>query len=158
MEARIGLSQENATAVSQMLQKILADEFVLYTKTRKAHWCVTGPGFLTKHKYFEELYLQLEVLIDEVAERIRILGLYPVASLQEFINLTSLTEHSLDDTKSVDFIKELLADHETIVKHLRGSIDMVIASFCDAGSGDFITQLMGKHEKIAWILRSQLDK
>jgi len=87
MEVKIGLSQESAGAVCHLLEKVLADEFVLYTKTRKAHWCVTGSDFLAKHKYFEELYLQIEEMIDEVAERIRILGHYPVASLKEFANI-----------------------------------------------------------------------
>ena len=156
MEAHIGLRQENAAAVCQLLQKVLADEFVLYAKTRKAHWCVTGASFLTLHKYYEELYIQLEEFIDEVAERIRLLGHYPVASLAEYVSLTSLAENA--GLENNNFILELLHDHETIIQHLRKHIEIITVKFADAGSADFVTQLMVKHEKTAWMLRSLLDK
>ena len=54
MEAKIGISADHLAAVAHSLSKILADEFVLYTKTRKAHWNVEGPDFYNKHKFFEE--------------------------------------------------------------------------------------------------------
>lgn len=156
MEVKIGLTEESITAGSHLLEKVLSDEFVLYTKTRKAHWCVVGPDFYNKHKYFEELYLQLEEIIDEVAERIRILGHFPVATLHAFINLTSLTENSRHGNTSEDFINELLNDHETIIFHLRGNIDNFNDKLHDAGTADYLTGLMGSHEKIAWMLRSHL--
>ena len=53
MEAQIGIRQEHLTAVAHSLGRILADEFVLYTKTRKAHWNVEGPDFYSKHIFFE---------------------------------------------------------------------------------------------------------
>ena len=67
MEANIGIKPANLAAVAQSLGKILADEFVLYTKTRKAHWNVEGPDFHSKHLFFESQYGQLEQIIDDVA-------------------------------------------------------------------------------------------
>ena len=54
MESKIGIKEENLAEVAHSLGKILADEYVLYTKTRKAHWNVEGPDFYNKHKFFEE--------------------------------------------------------------------------------------------------------
>src|SRR5688572_8337826 len=94
MKTTIGIKEENLAEVAHSLGKILADEFVLYTKTRKAHWCVTGPDFHSKHLFFESQYNQLEDIIDEVAERVRSLGHFPPATLKEYLALTHLTEQS----------------------------------------------------------------
>ena len=71
METAIGIREENRTEIGYMLSKLLADEFVLYTKSRNAHWNVEGIDFATKHKFFEDQYEQLDEIMDEVAERIR---------------------------------------------------------------------------------------
>jgi len=94
METRMGVRQEYLSEVAAVLSKVLSDEFVLYTKTRKAHWNVEGPDFYNKHIFFEQQYRQLEDLIDGVAERIRIIGHYAPASLKEYLRLTHLSEQS----------------------------------------------------------------
>ena len=66
-----GISETNRQEVSKQLTRVLADEYVLYTKTRNAHWNVEGHDFPDKHVFFETLYKQLETSIDEIAERIR---------------------------------------------------------------------------------------
>lgn len=57
MRANIGIRQESLAEVPHSLGRVLADEFVLYTKTRKAHWCVTGADFHSKHLFFEGQHL-----------------------------------------------------------------------------------------------------
>lgn len=156
MEAKIGIKQDNLAAVAHSLGKILADEFVLYTKTRKAHWNVEGPDFYNKHIFFEKQYGELEQTIDDIAERIRTLGHYPPASLKEFLDLTHLTEKDDQKNDSLSYIKELLGDHESILIHLRENIDDYANALKDAGSSDYITGLMEMHEKMAWMLRSHL--
>ncbi len=156
METRIGIKPQYLAAVAQSLGKILADETVLYTKTRKAHWNVTGPDFHAKHLFFEAQYEELEQLIDDIAERIRTLGHYPPASLKEYMQLTHLTEEYKGSNSSADYIKALLADHESILIHLRENINGYATAFHDAGTSDYITGLMEKHEKMAWMLRAHL--
>ncbi len=156
MEAKIGIKQDNLSAVAHLLGKILADEFVLYTKTRKAHWNVEGADFYNKHIFFEKQYGELEQIIDDVAERIRTLGHFPPASLKEFLALTHLSETSRGKNDSAGFIKELLGDHESILIHLRENIDDYANALMDAGSSDYITGLMETHEKMAWMLRAHL--
>ena len=157
METEIGIKPKNSAAVAQSLNQLLADEHVLYIKTRNAHWNVEGPDFLNMHRFFEEQYKQLEELIDDIAERIRTIGHYAEAKLNTFLRETHLTEDSREPNTSAGFIKALLEDHESIIIHLRENIDTYTEDWGDAGSGDFITGLMEKHEKMAWMLRAHLE-
>ena len=156
MKPSIGITSGHLTSASQALNSILADEFVLYVKTRGAHWNVEGPDFHSMHLYFEEQYDTLADIIDEVAERIRMLGHYASAKLTEYSELTHLTEQASQPNSSQGFIKTLLSDHETIIIHLRENIDYFNDELKDAGTADFITGLMEKHEKMAWMLRAHL--
>ena len=156
MEPAIGITSGNLTSVSHALNSILADEFILYTKTRGAHWNVEGPDFHSMHLYFESQYQALQDMIDEIAERIRVLGHYAVATLHEYVELTHLTEETVQPNSSEGFIKSLLNDHDTIIIHLRENINYFNDKLQDAGTADFITSLMEKHEKMAWMLRAHL--
>ena len=156
MKASIGIDTKNRQAVVDELSKILADEFVLYTKTLNAHWNIEGPDFYDKHKFFEGQYEQLQTVVDNVAERIRILGHYAPGSLKSFLSLTQLTEAVSEKNDSKGFIKELLEDHDSIIIKLRGNIDHFADDLNDSGSSDFITSLTEQHEKMAWFLRSHL--
>jgi starvation-inducible DNA-binding protein len=156
MKTNIGITENNSQLVVDQLARILADEYVLYTKTRNAHWNVEGADFYEKHKFFEMQYIQLEESIDKIAERIRTLGFYTPATLAAFLNLTQLTEFSREKNDSQGFIKELLMDHESIIFKLRENIHHFAIDCHDLGSSDFITGLMEEHEKMAWLLRSHL--
>ena len=156
MSINIGIKAENRSEVSRSLNILLADEYVLYTKTRNAHWNVEGPDFYAQHKFFEDQYTELEQIIDDLAERIRALGHFAVATLKDFLNLTHLSEQIRSENSSTGFIRELLADHETIIIHMRSSIDRMADEWHDAGTSDFITGIMEKHEKMAWMLRAHI--
>ncbi|SFE71889.1 Dps family protein [Thermoflexibacter ruber] len=156
METKIGISAENLQAVTQILAKILADEFVLYTKTRNAHWNVEGKDFYSVHKFFEDQYEALDEIIDDVAERIRSLGHYAPATLKNYLQLTHLTEQAREKNDSEGFIRELLQDHQSIIIYLRENINRFANDYHDLGTSDFITGLMESHEKMAWMLRSHL--
>lgn len=155
MKAQIGLEPKKAESIAEVLSSLLADEFVLYAKTRNAHWNVQGPDFHTVHLYFETLYHELETYIDDVAERIRQIGHFAPATLKDYLELTSLTEERVDKNDSISFIKDLLSDHEAIIIFLRENIDKIEEDY-DFGTSDFLTSLMEKHEKTAWMLRSHL--
>jgi starvation-inducible DNA-binding protein len=156
MNTNIGISPKNLQAVTVELTKLLADEFVLYTKTRNAHWNVEGADFHSMHVFFEQQYNQLDEYMDSVAERIRQLGHYAPATLQSFLSLTHLTEKLGEKNDSTGFIKELLVDHENIIIFLRENINRFANDYGDAGTSDFITGLMEKHEATAWMLREHL--
>jgi len=156
MKASIGITSGNLQAVSTELSKLLADEFILYTKTRNAHWNVEGPDFHAMHIFFEQQYEALDETMDSVAERIRQLGHYSPATLKSFLSLTHLTEKTGQRNDSMDFIRELVTDHENIIIFLRENINRFANEYGDAGTSDFITGLMEEHEKMAWMLRAHL--
>ena len=156
MQPNIGIKKEDLSAVSQILSGVLADEFLLYTKSRNAHWNVEGPDFHDKHKFFEAQYEALDELMDEVAERIRTLGHYAPGTLKDFLQLTHLTEASRSKNDSQGYIKELLTDHENIIIFLRENIDKIADEYHDVGTSDFLTGILEQHEKMAWMLRSHL--
>lgn len=156
MEIEIGINAANRQAVATALSKILADETVLYIKTKKAHWNIEGADFYDKHKFFETQFGQLDEVIDNVAERIRSIGHYAPATLKSYLNLTHLSEETREKNNSQGFIKELLEDHESIIHVLREHIKPFTNDFHDLGTSDFITGLMETHEKMAWFLRAHL--
>lgn len=156
MTTDIGISEENRKSVANILSKILADEFVLFTKTKNAHWNVEGIDFYDKHKFFEEQANQLDESVDRVGERIRTLGHYAPTSLKSFLELTQLSESNQSKNSSKDFIEALLADHQCIIISLRQNINIFANDYEDLGTSDFITGLLQEHEKTAWILRAHL--
>jgi starvation-inducible DNA-binding protein len=156
MKTNIGISDANRKIIAEQLSKLLADEFVLYTKTLNAHWNLEGPDFHSVHLYFEELYGQSQEYIDSVAERIRQLGHYAPATLNDFLKLTHLTEQLKGGNNSQDLIKNLLGDHEAVIEFIRANVKEFDEAHKDAGTNDFITSLMEKHEKTAWMLRAHL--
>lgn len=155
MKAEIGIPDENSKAVALLLNKLLANEFVLYTKTRNYHWNIECSSFMEMHKLYESQYNELEEIIDEVAERVRKIGHYAEGRLKDYVELADLEEQEYTD-KQMQQIKNLLDDHETLVRNIRGHIGKVEDTYKDAGTADFLTGLLQKHETIAWMLRSYL--
>lgn len=152
----IGLNDEQRAGVAALLRKTLADEFVLYTKTRKYHWNVEGMRFHDLHKFFEAQYDEIAENIDEAAERIRMLGHYSPGSLTEFLKDARLGEDTGGQINAETMIKNLVADHESIIQSLRLDVETAKDTFNDAGNQDFLTGLLEAHEKTAWMLRSLL--
>ena len=154
----IGISEKNRGVVGGILNALLADEYVLYTKTRKYHWNVTGPHFSELHKFFESQYEIIDETIDEVAERARALGEAAFGTLAEFSEHTSLEEHAGKNPDADGMIEDLLEDHETVINNLRRDLKACAGKYADAGTSDFLTGLMEGHEKMAWMLRTFLEK
>ena len=157
MELQIGLTQDQRQGVIALLKTLLADEYILYTKTRNFHWNVTGPLFHDLHRFFESQYEDLDEKIDEVAERIRALGGTAPGSLGEMLQLATLKEAAGGKLKSQEMAGALLSDHEAVIVSLRSGLETAQGKFGDAGTADFLTGLMEEHEKMAWMLRSMLE-
>ena len=153
MTPNIGLSAKNLKGVTSLLSAVLADAMLLYTKTRKFHWNVSGNSFMELHKLFEKQYNQLEEAIDEIAERINKLGTKTPGTMQEFLQLSSLKESPGKYPSQKEMLSELLKDHETVIIQLRKYIDDCDEKYKDMGTSDFLTDLIKQHETIAWTLR-----
>lgn len=152
----IGISAENLKKVTTVLNNVLADGNMLYIKLRKFHWNVRGKDFVEYHELFEEQYTKVAEAIDEVAERISTLGGIAIGTTSEFAKLSKLKETPGKCPTSDAMVKELLTDHESIIRSLRESIDKCEDDFEDKGTADFLTGLMQEHEKMAWKLRQYL--
>ena len=156
MKTDIGLSDEQRDNVVKILNALLSDEYVLYTKTRNYHWNVIGPQFNDLHKFFEEQYTELNVVADDVAERARSLGGWALGTLKEFSQHARVNEYPGQYPQAREMITNLLGDHETIVRQLRTDLETAERHH-DMGTNDFLTGLMEKHEKMAWMLRAFLQ-
>ncbi|GJM29705.1 MAG: DNA starvation/stationary phase protection protein [Cyclobacteriaceae bacterium] len=157
MRTNIGIPQENTAKVAERLSVLLADEYVLYTKTLRAHWNQEGLDFHSKHLFFEESYNKIKEQVDSIAERLRKIGHYAPATLEKFLELTHLSEEYEGDNSSDGYMKVLLSDHSSIIIYIRGIISM-IEEYGDVGTADFLTNLLQEHEKIAWVLRASVAK
>ena len=157
MTPNIGITGKNQAAVVAILNAVLADEYVLYTKTRNYHWNVVGPQFNDLHKFFEAQYEALDDIVDDVAERARSLGGNALGTLAEFTRQTRLKEKVGEYPSARTMLADLLADHETLIRQLRADLDVAMDKHNDAGTSDFLTRLMEKHEKMAWMLRACQD-
>jgi starvation-inducible DNA-binding protein len=156
MNPNIDIKDKNREVTAEILNILLSDEYVLYTKTRNAHWNITSPQFIELHKFFESQYEELDVIIDDVAERVRAIGHFALGSLKDFLGVTHLSEDPYKFSDSRHIIQTLLADHESIICNIRTEIDKVMNKCKDAGTADFITGIMEQHEKMAWMLRAHL--
>ncbi|MGM8362284.1 Dps family protein [Flavobacterium sp. ARAG 55.4] len=156
MEPKIGITKKDLNTSVDFLTVVLANEMLLYVKTRKFHWNVSGNSFMELHKLFEEHYTQLEHTIDEIAERISKLGAKAIGTMQEFIDHATLKENS-KVVEQKDMINELLSDHETTLKQLRDYIKE-IEETNDYGTADFLTALLQSHETQAWTVRKYMNK
>ncbi|PKD44970.1 Dps family protein [Rhodohalobacter barkolensis] len=152
----IGIKESDRKKVAAKLQKLLADEHVIYIKTRNYHWNIKAANFAELHAFYEEQYGELEGVIDEIAERIRMIGFLSTGRMSEFLKLTELKEGK-EITDSGEQVSNLMKDHESVIKYLRNCI-RDFEDLNDMGSADFVTALMQQHEKMRWMLESFLPK
>jgi starvation-inducible DNA-binding protein len=153
MKPNLGITDKNLKAVHTILNTVLADGNILYIKLRKFHWNLSGDNFMELHLLFEEQYTAVAESIDEVAERISTLGGTAIGTTSEFASGSQLKENPGKIPANQEMLKELVGDHEAIVRALRKFVDDTEEKYGDAGTSDFLTGLMQKHEKMAWKLR-----
>ncbi len=155
-DANIGLASRERDGSIRAMNVALANASLLTIKTKKFHWDVVGPQFMTLHKLLDEQYATLSIYADEIAERIRMLGGYPIGTAQGFLKSAELKEYPGEIPDATEAVRYLLADHEAIARSLRGAVALCASEFNDAGTADFFTRMLQSHEKMAWMLRSFL--
>jgi starvation-inducible DNA-binding protein len=153
----IGIEDKNRDGVVQILSRLLADEYTLYTRTRKYHWNVIGPRFQQLHEFFKAQYTELDVIVDDVAERIPQLGGKAMATLEEFGALSRIKEDAGQYPDANKMLSNLLADHETIIRNTRTDADACDEKYQDMGTNDFLIGLVEQHEKMAWMIRAHIE-
>lgn len=151
-----GLKRDASKQSVIMLNTLLADEHILYTKTRNFHWNVTGIHFSTLHALFEEQYEAIKLMADEIAERTRKVGGFAIGSMRAFSQHTRLEDAPDTQMTAEAMLLDLLEDHEQLIRDLRNDIGTV-TELGDTGTADMLTNILRRHETMAWMLRSTLQ-
>lgn len=142
--------------VAAKLSILLADSYLIYLKTQGFHWNVVGHQFEPLHGVFQEQYTELALAIDELAERIRSLGIKAPASFAEFAELTSITEER-GELNAEAMLTQLRSDHGTATRAAVQAV-LVAEEHGDVATADLATQRVAQHEKVVWMLSSFLQR
>lgn len=126
---------------------------MLYTKLRNFHWNVVGPHFQEYHKFFEEVYDEVEEHIDDTAQRIRTLNQRPLSLMKGFLQVATLKESVGENMNANSMLKELTSDYEHLISNFNEYIDFM-QEVKDIGTEDFLTGMLREYKKKLWIVRS----
>ncbi len=154
------MKKEFSKACATALNNLLADQYVLLTKVLNFHWNVTGRQFMSDHLFFEKLYNEAFENCDDVAERIRIAGGRPVASLRGMLSHNRIKEWEED--KPIPEAKEmytiLCADYEKVIEEvLKDIATLSEEEACDEGALSFLSDFVSRAQKSAWMIKSHIE-
>ncbi|MGL4293165.1 MAG: Dps family protein [Bacteroidales bacterium] len=160
MEVNIGEPKELMQLSVTMLNKLLADEFVLLAKSWNFHWNVVGPSFGSYHAFLESIYNEAIGKIDDIAERIRALGGRPLGSLKSYSEYTRLNEYCYDEPlpDGLGMFKILLEDYETIIREVREDLKVLESQeVMDEGTMSYLQDFILSMGKTCWMIRAHLS-
>lgn len=153
MKLNTGIEEAKREEIAKGLSKLLAESYTLYLKTHKYHWNVTGPMFQSLHLMFEEHYTAMALAVDEIAERIRVLGVEAPGSYKEFTDLSEVKEDPSLRTSAESMVTNLLADHERVTRTAKNILPLLDGAN-DEGTNSLLGARIEFHEKTAWMLKS----
>ncbi|MBL3642574.1 DNA starvation/stationary phase protection protein [Bacillus sp. RHFB] len=136
-----------------LVNKEIANFSVLYTKIHNYHWFVNGPHFFELHQKLEELYKEVTSNYDELAERLLAIGEKPVATLKEYMELTTIDE-ATGNENTEDMVQSVISDFEKLSEEFLEIIE--VAEQEDPVTADMLTGMKKSLNKHAWMLRAYL--
>ena len=142
--------------VIEHLNAELATAFVLSFNAKRYHWMVASPHFRDYHLRFEDLYTASDSTVDELAERIRMIGGTPITAPSQMEKLSKVKPSN--PSKAIDakaMLKEALASEEVVIALMHEGIE-VANKAGDPGTADLLTRFVQVHQKEAWFLREML--
>ncbi|MCM3738969.1 DNA starvation/stationary phase protection protein [Oceanobacillus luteolus] len=135
------------------LNQLLSNHFILYVKLHRYHWYIQGRNFFRLHEYFEELYERSSEFLDEVAERILMIGGKPLATMSMYLKQGTLEEANADDTEE-EIIAQLIHDFEQVASEIRETGLLLAEEYEDEPTTDMLIEQLSAFEKELWMLRS----
>jgi len=154
--SRIGLNVEKSAQLADKLNVLLANYQLLYMNARGYHWNIKGEKFFELHLKFEELYTDLQVKIDEVAERILTLAHSPLHSYTDYLKRSSIKENiNISDGKVA--LQNILDSFEVIITLQREILDLS-ADANDEGTNALMSDYIREQEKLVWMYSAYLGK
>lgn len=157
MDPTTGIHGKNNKVVVTFLNLLLADEYVLYTKIRAAHWNIDEANNFEIQVFLENQYNALDVMIDEIAERIRFHGQFALGSLKNFLSIAQICDDNLNFRNSQKTFESLLTDHQEIISIIQHETFPIFHKFKDVDTANLLMRLMDQHKRQAWMLRSFLS-
>jgi starvation-inducible DNA-binding protein len=150
------LSRENSSdsPVVQDLRRQVANAFVLYANYKHYHWQTFGPLFRDLHKLFDRLAKDVLPSIDELAERVRMIGQNPPGHLLDAVDLASVSSAAPHSTMR-DMIEEADRNLLVVVQEMRRAAKTA-DEHGDPGTVDLFSRLVQIHEKHEWWMRDIL--
>ncbi|MEZ5004479.1 MAG: DNA starvation/stationary phase protection protein [Chitinophagales bacterium] len=149
---RLGFTHMETAELVTNLNKLLSNYQVHYQKLRKFHWNVEGQDFFELHELFEEEYNAVKVNIDEVAERIRVFGKFPIATMAGYLNVAEIEEVEKDLT-SMEMVKEILNDFEILLTSMV-EVTEAAEKIGDTGTYDLMAGFIKHLEQRHWMLNA----
>ncbi len=138
-----------------LMNKYVADLAVLNVKFHNLHWNVVGENFETVHVYIEKLYDDLFLKFDEVAERVKVLGEYPKASLKSYLEITNVKELENKDYR-IDETYNLLLEEMIHLKESCAKIRKIADENDDFVTVGLMEDHIGVYDKEIWFIKSTL--
>jgi starvation-inducible DNA-binding protein len=151
----IGLTERERVTSAAELNVVLANLFVLHTKTRKLQWDVVGPQVGPLSAMLERHGLELTRALDAVARRVRVLGAYPLGTARGFLELATLREHPGRVLGATASLLVLVEDHEVFARGVRDAVGRVSKS--DLGTLHVLVTLLCTLEERAFELRAWVE-
>jgi starvation-inducible DNA-binding protein len=153
---RIGLDSEKINNLADKLNALLANYSVFYQNTRGYHWNIKGDSFFVLHEKFEELYDDLKIKIDEVAERILTLGYTPNHQYSKYVEMSEISE-SGKVTDGKEAVNQILEAFNVILKVQREILELS-GEADDEGTNALMSDYISEQEKLVWMYASYVGK
>ncbi|PIW29013.1 MAG: DNA starvation/stationary phase protection protein [Rhodobacterales bacterium CG15_BIG_FIL_POST_REV_8_21_14_020_59_13] len=154
MTMSMGMDQTKRDTMAKAVIEVLADTYALYFKTHAYHWNVTGPRFHDLHMLFETQYNEMWTATDDIAERVRALGVKAPSSYAEMDKFAKVKSEATKADAN-DMLADLLAGHEQVATTIRSALEQA-SELGDEATADILTPRLTAHEKMGWMLRSTL--
>ncbi|WP_236974080.1 Dps family protein [Membranihabitans maritimus] len=152
----IGLDTEKSKLLAEKLNELLANYSIFYQNTRGYHWNIKGEKFFELHVKFEELYNDLILKIDEVAERILTLGHSPQHNYSDYRNISTIKE-SLQVSDGKKAVEDILESFQTTIILQRELLD-ISSDADDEGTNALMSDYIREQEKLVWMYSSFLNR
>ena len=152
----IGLDGKKSKHLAGKLNELLANYSIFYQNTRGYHWNIKGEKFFELHLKFEELYNDLLLKIDEVAERILTLGHSPNHNYTTY-KKNSKIEESVQVSDGVKAVKDILNSFKIIIA-LQRDLLSISAETGDEGTNALMSDYIRAQEKLVWMYSAFLNK
>lgn len=153
---KIGINKEMADKLAKMLNDLLANYQVFYTNVRGFHWNIKGEKFFELHAKFEELYDDLNLKVDEIAERILTLGLEPDHSFTKYLEQSAIKE-ALKTSDGIENVESIVNSFSLLISKQRQILEFS-ADADDEGTNSLISDYIREQEKLVWMYSAFLKK